>query len=200
MQTIKCVIVGDGNVDKMETLITYTTNEFPSEYVPTVFDDYTCNVIIGGNPVSLKLCDTAGQEDYGKLRALTYLETDVFIAMYSVVSPASYQNVREIWVPELRHHCPNVPILLVGTKIHLRDDLETKERLARNNEKALSFEMGFELAKELKCVKYCECSALTQAGLKNVFDQAILAAFDTQQGISVGKKNRIQRFLSLFTK
>ena len=60
--------------------------------------------------------------------------------------------------------------------------------------------MGFELAKELKCVKYCECSALTQAGLKNVFDQAILAALDTQQGISVGKKNRIQRFLSLFTK
>ena len=92
--------------------------------------------------------------------------------------------MKQQWVPEIRHHCPNVPILLVGTKIDLRNDAETKEKLATNKQKplSLSFEMGKKLAKELKCVKYCECSALTQVGLKNVFDEAIRAKMNPKKG------------------
>uniref|UniRef100_A0A8D3DDL9 Cell division cycle 42, like n=1 Tax=Scophthalmus maximus TaxID=52904 RepID=A0A8D3DDL9_SCOMX len=125
MQTIKCVVVGDGAVGKTCLLISYTTNKFPSEYVPTVFDNYAVTVMIGGEPYTLGLFDTA-----------------------------------------------------VGTQMDLREDSNTVEKLAKNKQRPLYPESGEKLARELKAVKYVECSALTQRGLKNVFDEAILAALE----------------------
>ncbi|KAG7216986.1 hypothetical protein INR49_001640, partial [Caranx melampygus] len=178
MQTIKCVVVGDGAVGKTCLLISYTTNKFPSEYVPTVFDNYAVTVMIGGEPYTLGLFDTAGQEDYDRLRPLSYPQTDVFLVCFSVVSPSSFENVKEKWVPEISHHCPRTPFLLVGTQVDLREDSNTVEKLAKNKQRPLYPESGEKLARELKAVKYVECSALTQRGLKNVFDEAILAALE----------------------
>ncbi|KAF7667444.1 hypothetical protein LDENG_00060420 [Lucifuga dentata] len=178
MQTIKCVVVGDGAVGKTCLLISYTTNKFPSEYVPTVFDNYAVTVMIGGEPYTLGLFDTAGQEDYDRLRPLSYPQTDVFLVCFSVVSPSSFENVKEKWVPEITHHCPKTPFLLVGTQIDLRDDPSTVEKLAKNKQKPITPETAEKLARDLKAVKYVECSALTQKGLKNVFDEAILAALE----------------------
>ncbi|KAJ4934736.1 hypothetical protein JOQ06_007519 [Pogonophryne albipinna] len=178
MQTIKCVVVGDGAVGKTCLLISYTTNKFPSEYVPTVFDNYAVTVMIGGEPYTLGLFDTAGQEDYDRLRPLSYPQTDVFLVCFSSVSPSSFENVKEKWVPEITHHCPKTPFLLVGTQIDLRDDPSTVEKLAKNKQKPITPETAEKLARDLKAVKYVECSALTQRGLKNVFDEAILAALE----------------------
>uniref|UniRef100_A0A8C7W0H8 Cell division control protein 42 homolog n=1 Tax=Oncorhynchus mykiss TaxID=8022 RepID=A0A8C7W0H8_ONCMY len=161
MQTIKCVVVGDGAVGKTCLLISYTTNKFPSEYVPTVFDNYAVTVMIGGEPYTLGLFDTAGQEDYDRLRPLSYPQTDVFLVCFSVVSPSSFENVKEKWVPEITHHCPKTPFLLVGTQIDLRDDPSTIEKLAKNKQKPITLETAEKLAKDLKAVKYVECSALT---------------------------------------
>ena len=101
-QQIKCVVVGDGAVGKTCALISYSNDSFPEEYVPTVFDNYTVNVSVGGKMISLGLWDTAGQEDYDRLRPLSYPSTDVFLIMFSLTSKTSLDNVKTKWAKEVR--------------------------------------------------------------------------------------------------
>ncbi|RWS13265.1 hypothetical protein B4U79_06018 [Dinothrombium tinctorium] len=169
-ESIKCVIVGDGTVGKTSLLIAYTTDSFPTEYVPTVFDNYSASVMYKGEKINLGLWDTAGQEDYDRLRPLSYPQTDIFLICFSVASPSSFDNVTIKWVPEIRHHCPDTPLILVGTKIDLRDERcvcihKRKEFVTR--------EKGLKLAKKIKALKYFECSALTQKGVKQIFEELV---------------------------
>ncbi len=77
------------------------------------------------------------------------------------------------WYPEIEHHAPNVPIILVGTKLDLREDPATREALKAKKMEPINWERANEVRKEIGAVKYVECSALTQRGLKTVFDEAI---------------------------
>jgi len=178
MQNIKCVVVGDGAVGKTCLLISYTTNAFPGENIPTVFDNYSANVMVDGKPVNLGLWDTAGQEDYDRLRPLSYPQTDVFLICYSIISRASFDNVKSKWYPEICHHAPGVPIVLVGTKSDLRSDNAMQTQLANKGFSMVSMSEAQALGQQIKAVKVLECSALTQEGLKNVFDEAIRAAMN----------------------
>ncbi|MEQ2207871.1 Rho GTPase protein rac1 [Xenoophorus captivus] len=154
---------------------TWRVNLFPCR-----FDNYSANVMVDGKPVNLGLWDTAGQEDYDRLRPLSYPQTDVFLICFSLVSPASFENVRAKWYPEVRHHCPKTPIILVGTKLDLRDDKDTVEKLKEKKLSPIIYPQGLAMAKEISAVKYLECSALTQRGLKTVFDGAIRAVLCPQ--------------------
>lgn len=67
------------------------------------------------------------QDEFDKLRPLCYTSADVFLLCFSVVSPASFQNVPEKWVPEIRRHAPTAPLVLVGTQCDLREDVKVRE-------------------------------------------------------------------------
>ncbi|XP_039123344.1 rac-like GTP-binding protein 7 [Dioscorea cayenensis subsp. rotundata] len=168
---IKCVTVGDGAVGKTCMLISYTSNTFPTDYVPTVFDNFSANVVVDGSTVNLGLWDTAGQEDYNRLRPLSYRGADVFLMAFSLISKASYENIHKKWVPELKHYSPNVPIVLVGTKLDLRDDLQFLSD--HQSVTPISTAQGEELKRMIGAVAYIECSSKTQQNVKTVFDAAI---------------------------
>lgn len=192
VQSIKCVVVGDGAVGKTCLLISYTTNAFPGEYVPTVFDNYSASVLVDGRPISLGLWDTAGQEDYDRLRPLSYPQTDVFLVCFSVVSPPSFENVRTKWIPEIAHHCPSTPLILVGTKLDLRDDPTTLQRLKERRFSPITYSMGTQCARDIGAVRYLEASSKTQKGLKNVFDEAIRAVLQPPERAQAAKKKKKQ--------
>ena len=154
------------------------------------FDNYTSNIIVENVNITLGLWDTAGQEDYDRLRPLSYPQTDVFVLCFSVVSPTSFTNISNKWLAEIRHHCPDAPIILcgkhhaflvqgqnendfLGTKIDLREDREFVNQLEKQNLHVIKREQGQRLCRKIRGFKYVECSALTQKGLKQVFDDAV---------------------------
>jgi len=168
---IKLVVIGDGAVGKTCLLISYANNRFPEDYIPTVFDNYVVNLTAGDQTIELGLWDTAGQEEYDRLRPLSYANANVFLVCFSVTNPVSFENVTTKWYPEVIHFCPEVPQILVGTKLDLRSDSGTLEKLKSNGQNPITMEQGQELAKKIKAVKYLECSAKTGENLKTVFDE-----------------------------
>lgn len=173
LETVKCVVIGDGATGKTSMLISYTTNNFSNDYIPTVFDNYSTNVMVDGHAFNLGLWDTAGQAEYDRLRPLSYPQTDVFLLCFSVVSRASFDNVALKWAPEVNHHATGVPVVLVGTMADLREDRAALEKLRARNEKPITFEDAMRKSKQIGAAKYLECSALTQKGLGTVFTEAI---------------------------
>ena len=117
----------------------------------------------------------AGQEEYDRLRPLSYANANVFLLCFSIVNPTSFTNIEAKWYKEVLHYAPNVPLILVGTKLDLREDMETIEKLSKSGAKPVTPEQGVELGKKIKAFKYMECSAMKRDGLKDVFDQAIVA-------------------------
>lgn len=128
--------------------------------------------------IKLDLWDTAGQEEYERLRTLSYPNTNVFLVCFSVDSPDSFDNVRTRWINEIRHFQATTPVLLVGLKTDLRHDEATLARLEDLGRKVTTAAQGQKLARTIHAVKYVECSSLTQNGLKEVFSEAIVAGLN----------------------
>ncbi|TSM12574.1 Rho-related GTP-binding protein RhoF [Bagarius yarrelli] len=90
---LKIVIVGDGGCGKTSLLMVYAKGDFPETYAPSVFEKYMTTVKHGGKEVQLNLYDTAGQDDYDRLRPLSYQDANLILVCYDVTSPTSYENV-----------------------------------------------------------------------------------------------------------
>jgi len=172
----KLVIVGDGACGKTCLLIVFSKGTFPEVYVPTVFENYVATVQVDGRTVELALWDTAGQEDYDRLRPLSYPDSHVILICFAIDLPDSLDNVQEKWISEVMHFCPRLPILLIALKKDLRNDPRTIEELRRLNQRPVSVEEGQQMAAKIGAYNYLECSSRTGEGVREVFEHATRAA------------------------
>ncbi|CAG5123149.1 unnamed protein product [Candidula unifasciata] len=177
----KLVIVGDGACGKTCLLIVFSKDQFPEVYVPTVFENYVADIVVDDKQVELALWDTAGQEDYDRLRPLSYPDTHVVLMCFSVDSPDSLQNIAEKWTPEVKHFCHSVPIIVVGNKKDLRTDPITLNELAKVKQTPVKTEDGKAMAERIGAAGYVECSALTKEGIREVFELATRHALKTKK-------------------
>jgi len=164
------VVVGDGAVGKTCLLISFASDRFPVDYVPTVFENYTAQMKLSGDMVLLHLWDTAGQEEYDRLRPLSYPGSDVVILCFSLCHKPSYDAIRIKWYPEVKHYIPNVPQVLVGTKLDLREHFQQNPS---PDHELVTTEMGQALCDELKALKYVEVSAKTKQNLEGMFKDTV---------------------------
>lgn len=184
---LKIVIVGDGGCGKTSLLMVFAKGDFPEQYAPSVFEKYMTDITIRNKKVTLTLYDTAGQEDYDRLRPLSYQETHVILICYDVTNPTSFENVRIKWVPEVNHFCQEVPILLIGCKTDLRMDKERLRRLRAAQQEPITYNQGEETARQINATMYLECSAKFRENIEDIFKEASTAA------LSALKKKKSKR-------
>lgn len=103
---------------------------------------------------------------------MSYLDADVFLCCFALNDIASFNHVKLKWFPELKQHCPHVPIIIVGTKLDLRKE---------NPDGKITTEQGKKLAEELKAYSYLECSAKTREKLTDVFNEVLECHINTKK-------------------
>lgn len=160
----KLVIVGDGASGKTSLLCVFAIGEFPQQYEPTIFENYVAEIRLDGKPVQLALWDTAGQEEYERLRPLSYSQAHVILIAFSIDTPDSLENVTVKWIEEVRQICgPHLPVLLVGCKKDLRDEAVRRGKSLQGN--FVQSHEGQEVAQQIGARAYYECSALRNEGV-----------------------------------
>eukprot|EP00026_Physarum_polycephalum_P016791 Phypoly_transcript_17792.p1 GENE.Phypoly_transcript_17792~~Phypoly_transcript_17792.p1 ORF type:complete len:213 (+),score=26.77 Phypoly_transcript_17792:91-729(+) len=177
---IKILVMGDGAVGKTSFCIAAVTGAFPQEYIPTIFDNTLAKIVGTDKTAFLSLYDTVGRGDYFKLRRLTYPNAKVILMCYSVISPASFENIGREYKEEFKL-MPGVPVILVGTKGDLRTDKEMIERLAEKRLSMITEKQAQDLADSFGFVCSMECSALKNTGVQEIFNKAIEVALSPPQ-------------------
>ncbi|KAH1180306.1 rho-related GTP-binding protein RhoF isoform X2 [Mauremys mutica] len=187
---LKIVIVGDGGCGKTSLLMVYAKGAFPEKYAPSVFEKYTTSITIGNKEVILNLYDTAGQEDYDRLRPLSYQNTNMVLICYDVMNPTSYDNVLIKWYPEVSHFCRGVPLILIGCKTDLRKDKEHLRKLMSSEQEPITYNQGEAACQQMKAQAYLECSAKCRENIEDIFKEATNIALNAMKKAKRRKKRK----------
>ncbi|KAH0792622.1 putative GTPase Rho1 [Histomonas meleagridis] len=163
---LKIVAVGDGAVGKTSLLMVLNNKPFPERYVPTIFENYTQEVTILNTPYKLRIWDTAGQDEYDRLRPLSYSGAHVILLCFALDLKQSFVNLTERWIGEVKHYCRDAKIILIGTKADLRQP---------GNPNHVSDEEAMQFVNEQKCADYVACSPKSGEGIDKVFPAAAKA-------------------------
>lgn len=163
----KVVIVGDSGCGKTSLFSSYIRGSFPSSYEPTIFENHRTFVKNNQNNeiLSADLWDTAGQEEYERLRRLSYQDADVVIVAYALDAPESLMNIHEVWAPEVMTYAPTASIILVGLKSdkypHQIDPLNAKN-----------------VAQSIGAVTHIECSSIQMHNVNELFNCVFNTAYN----------------------
>ncbi|KAH0794221.1 rho-related GTP-binding protein RhoA-D-like [Histomonas meleagridis] len=170
---VRIVAVGDGAVGKTSMLLVFKGEPFPEDYEPSIFENHHEMRNFQGKTYCLHLWDTAGQEEYDRLRPMSYAKCDVVLICFSLDNKESLKNVVDKWKLEIIEYCPKAAVILVGTKSDLWD---------KNADGAITQEDIDNVAKQVKAFKTITCSAKNNTNIGNVFDLAIAAAINKNGG------------------
>lgn len=186
----KLVIIGDGSTGKTSLLRSYLASDKKLKYDPdpTILETSVVRVEVNKKLVEFIVWDTAGQEEYEKLRPITYKSSDIIFICYSVDSQESFINVTDKWIPELRYFCPTTPIILVGNKNDLRDGVK-RDRLVKDEDGRL-------MCKRIRAHMFFECSAKSGDNVREVFESAAIIvsinSHQSDQKRAIVKKSRVR--------
>lgn len=175
---------------KTSLLYGFANNQLPSEYNPTVYDNYTASLSFKQKTYTLGLWDTAGQDEFDSIRVLSYPDTDVFLICFSVVHPNSFKNIKAKWYPELLKNNIKSPIILVGTKIDLLNNENFLKQMSEKEQRPITKDQAIQLQKEIKARFYVECSSITAKGVKEVFEKCV-ESLETEEPINNSPNTKI---------
>ncbi|KAF2651605.1 rho3 protein-like protein [Lophiostoma macrostomum CBS 122681] len=178
----KLVLLGDGACGKTSLLNVFTRGYFPTVYEPTVFENYVHDIFIDGTHVELSLWDTAGQEEFDRLRSLSYDDTHAIMLCFSVDSPDSLENVETKWVGEIAENCPGVKLVLVALKCDLRKRDDADDDEPQPEKAMINYDEGLKVAEKIKALRYLECSAMRNRGVNEAFTEAARVALSVKTG------------------
>ncbi|KAN0110641.1 Small GTPase superfamily [Hyaloscypha variabilis] len=180
----KLVLLGDGACGKTSLLNVFTRGYFPTVYEPTVFENYVHDIFVDGVSIELSLWDTAGQEEFDRLRSLSYDDTHAIMLCFSIDSKDSLENVESKWVGEIAENCQNVKLVLVALKCDLRElDAENEvdtDGQHREKKDLITYNQGLEVARRIKALRYLECSAMRNRGVNEAFTEAARVALSVK--------------------
>ncbi|KAI4146096.1 MAG: hypothetical protein LQ340_006046 [Diploschistes diacapsis] len=180
----KLVLLGDGACGKTSLLNVFTRGYFPTVYEPTVFENYVHDIFVDNVHIELSLWDTAGQEEFDRLRSLSYDDTHTIMLCFSVDSRQSLENVETKWVSEIADNCAGVKLVLVALKCDLRErhnENEEGEIHEPGSEKSyIDYDTGLAVAKRIQALRYLECSAKRNRGVNEAFTEAARVALSVK--------------------
>ena len=155
------VLVGDSRVGKSALASKFRSGKFDSGYNRTGFESISTSSIVEGNRVKFSILDTSGYQGPMPTRELAYREADVFLLCYRISDPSSLFSAINHWVPELRHHAPTTPIILVGCALDQRGDRSVVDSLARHGRGFVSQEQARSFSQQVRAAACLETSART---------------------------------------
>lgn len=173
---LNIVTLGLLSTGKTCLLLSHAEGQCPGEYVPSIVDVFDMRSVVDGVHVLLQFYEVQGGDDYARLRPNIYALASVFICIFSVEYQASYEALENEFFTELQQHAPNIPIILVATKIDLRESAEVVERMRdKTGHGPFTYEDGVALAEKLHAVKYIEICSKRLQGVTETFEEAIRA-------------------------
>ncbi|KAJ5076584.1 rac1 [Anaeramoeba ignava] len=191
MKKFKTIFVGENEVGKTTLLITYDLKYLPEKYLPTAYDDFSKIYKIEENKeIEIEFWDKGMSENNDNFTRFIYDQTDVIAICFAIDNRSSFQNIESFWILEIEHYSPNSKIILIGTKIDLRNNEERINELKEENQKLITKEEGMDLAKKIKAIKYFECSSLNQKGIETIFNEIMLICIGKYDGINQEKQKK----------
>lgn len=146
------------------------------------------DIFVDGVHIELSLWDTAGQEEFDRLRSLSYDDTHAIMLCFSVDSKDSLENVESKWVGEIAENCQGVKLVLVALKCDLREQSADEEGEAaegadgaqKEKKDMINYNQGLEVARRIGALRYLECSAMRNRGVNEAFTEAARVALSVK--------------------